>query len=32
MRKNAAEHPCEKIGAELRKLYSWSDEDKLVNN
>ena len=32
MRRNAAEHECEKIGEELRKLYSWSDEDKLVNN
>ena len=32
MRKLAAEHPSEKIGAEIRKLYSWSDEDKLINN
>ena len=32
MRRNAAEHEREKIGEELRKLYSWSDEDKLVNN
>ncbi len=32
MRKNAAEAPAEKIGEEVRKLYSWSDEDKLINN
>ena len=32
MRKLAAEHPAEKVGAEIRKLYSWSDEDKLINN
>ena len=32
MRKNAAEHPAEVVGAEIRKLYSWSDEDKLINN
>ena len=32
MRKLAAEHPSEKIGEEIRKLYSWSDEDKLINN
>ena len=32
MRKKAAEHPAEKVGAEIRKLYSWSDEDKLINN
>ena len=32
MRKNAAEAPVEKIGEEVRKLYSWSDEDKLINN
>ena len=32
MRKLAAEHPSEKVGAEIRKLYSWSDEDKLINN
>ncbi len=32
MRKLAAEHPSEKVGAEVRKLYSWSDEDKLINN
>jgi ketol-acid reductoisomerase len=32
MRKRAAEHPAEKIGEEVRKLYSWSDEDKLINN
>ena len=32
MRKLHAEHPAEKVGAEIRKLYSWSDEDKLINN
>ena len=32
MRKLAAEHPSEKVGKEIRKLYSWSDEDKLINN
>ena len=32
MRKLAAEHPCEKVGDDVRKLYSWSDEDKLINN
>jgi ketol-acid reductoisomerase len=32
MRKLAAEHPAEKVGEEVRKLYSWSDEDKLINN
>ena len=32
MRKLASEHPSEAVGAEIRKLYSWSDEDKLINN
>ena len=33
MRKLAAEHPAEKVGEEIRKLYSWNnEEDKLVNN
>ncbi len=32
MRRKAAEAPAEVIGAEVRKLYSWSDEDKLINN
>ena len=32
MRKLASEHPAEKVGKEIRKLYSWSDEDKLINN
>ncbi len=32
MRKQEAEHPLEKVGAELRKLYSWNDGDKLINN
>ncbi|MBQ4293748.1 MAG: ketol-acid reductoisomerase [Lachnospiraceae bacterium] len=33
MRKLASEHPAEKIGEEIRKLYSWNnEEDKLINN
>ena len=33
MRKLASEHPSEKIGAEIRKLYSWNnDDEKLINN
>ena len=33
MRKLASEHPSEKVGEEIRKLYSWnSEEDKLINN
>ena len=32
MRKLAAEHPSEKVGEEIRKLYSWNGEDKLINN
>ncbi len=32
MRKRAAEHPAEKVGEEIRKLYSWNGEDKLINN
>ena len=32
LRKLAAEHPSEKVGAEIRKLYSWNGEDKLINN
>ena len=32
MRKLASEHPSEVVGEEIRKLYSWSDEDKLINN
>src|SRR5574344_2029409 len=33
MRRKAAEHPSEAVGAELRKLYSWNkEEDKLINN
>jgi len=32
MRKKASEHPSEKVGAEIRKLYSWNGEDKLINN
>jgi ketol-acid reductoisomerase len=33
MRKLAAEHPAEKVGEEVRKLYSWNNEaDKFINN
>ncbi|MCI5751822.1 MAG: ketol-acid reductoisomerase [Oscillospiraceae bacterium] len=32
MRKLHAEHPSEKVGEEIRKLYSWNGEDKLINN
>jgi len=33
LRKLASEHPSEKVGAEIRKLYSWNnEEDKLINN
>ncbi|MFI3209001.1 MAG: ketol-acid reductoisomerase [Eubacteriales bacterium] len=32
MRRRGAEHKLEEVGAELRKLYSWSDGDKLIDN
>ena len=33
MRKLAAEHPSEKVGEEIRALYSWNnEEDKFINN
>ena len=32
MRKKASEHQSERVGKEIRKLYSWSDESKLINN
>ena len=32
MRKREAEQSLEQIGKELRKLYSWNDSDKLINN
>ena len=32
MRKLASEHPSEVVGQEIRKLYSWSDEEQLINN
>ncbi len=32
LRKLASEHPAEKVGEEIRKMYSWSDESKLINN
>ena len=31
MRKLAKEYQDEQVGEEIRKLYSWSDEDKLIN-
>lgn len=32
MRKRAAAHPSEAVGAELRKLYSWNNDNKLIDN
>ncbi len=33
MRKIATEHSSEKVGADIRKLYSWNnEEDKFINN
>jgi len=33
MRKRASEHPSEKVGKELRKLYSWNNEEsQFINN
>ena len=33
MKKLAAEHPSEVVGEEIRKLYSWNnEEDKFINN
>ena len=33
LRKLAAEHPAEKVGEDVRKLYSWNNEaDKFINN
>ncbi len=33
LRKLGSEHPAEKVGEEVRKLYSWNnEEDKLINN
>ena len=32
MRKKASEHPSEKVGEEIRKLYSWNGEEKLLDN
>ena len=31
MRKEAAEHPAEIVGKDIRKLYSWADEEKFIN-
>lgn len=31
-RKNESNHQLEKVGGELRKLYSWNDENKLLDN
>ena len=30
MRKREADHQLEKVGKELRKLYSWNDSSKLI--
>ena len=32
MRKKEASHQLEEVGVELRKLYSWSDGAKLIDN
>ena len=32
MRKSASEQPSEVVGEDIRKLYSWNGEDKLINN
>ena len=32
MRRMQAEHPVEKVGAELRSLMSWKDTKKLIDN
>ncbi len=32
MRRRAAEHQSEQVGREIRKLYSWNDEGKLLDN
>ena len=32
MRKIAAEHPSEVVGKEIRKLYSWNDQEKFIEN
>ncbi len=32
MRRNCAEHQLEQVGSELRKLYSWSSKEKLIDN
>ena len=32
MRKLAAEHPSEVVGKEIRQLYSWNGEEKIIDN
>jgi hypothetical protein len=32
LRRKAAEHPSEAVGKQIRSLYSWSEDDKLINN
>lgn len=32
VRRKEAEHELEKVGSELRKLYSWNDGNKLIDN
>ena len=31
-RKQEASHQLEEVGKELRKLYSWNNENKLLDN
>jgi ketol-acid reductoisomerase len=32
MRRRESEHQLEKVGSELRKMMSWTNKDKLINN
>ena len=32
MRKLASEHISEKVGEDIRKLYSWNGEEKFIDN
>ena len=32
LRRKGAEHPSEIVGKQIRSLYSWSENDKLINN
>ena len=31
-KKSEAEHPLEKVGAELRNMMSWTKKNKLIDN